>query len=197
MMDGIQQTETGQDDGIHLWNEHVAMVEETAENFLSGRHPGDFSFRQVNTHAVEIKVPLEQNLLEFLIHFYATVFTPRLAGSDAAISSEDSQWSVFANGLQCFLFDLVGVACSMRFLFSPFEPGTTTIRWPLEAMKICVDFFSDKMNMAISFPPEQKIEVDEQLSESVSSFTIAQDVMELDTATSRKRRRKTAPLDVS
>ena len=52
MMDGIQTDDSGFDDGIRLWNEHVQMVEQAAEDFLQGRQGNDLNFNQINVHTL-------------------------------------------------------------------------------------------------------------------------------------------------
>ena len=60
MMDGIQTADSGFDDGLRLWNEHAAMIEDVADHFVQGSPTGALSFQQVNAHQVVVEVPGEE-----------------------------------------------------------------------------------------------------------------------------------------
>ena len=60
MMDGIQTADSGFDDGLRLWNEHVGMIEDVAAHFVQGSPTGALSFQQVNAHQVVEEVPGEE-----------------------------------------------------------------------------------------------------------------------------------------
>ena len=59
MMDGNQTADSGFDDGLRLWNEHVAMIEDVADHFVQGSPTSALSFQQVNAHQAVVEVPGE------------------------------------------------------------------------------------------------------------------------------------------
>lgn len=60
MIDGIQTEDSGFNDDLRVWNEHMAMIDEVSETFIQGREAGDFTFRQVNAHETIIEVRVEE-----------------------------------------------------------------------------------------------------------------------------------------
>lgn len=197
MMDGIQTDDSGFDDGLRVWNEHVAMIEDVAEGFIQGNATRDLAFRQVNSHEIILEVPSEENWLTFMIQLYCTVFTPRLGWISEENKSENL-WKKFADGLQGTLTELVGMACFTAFPFSPFSPGTNIIHFSEETWSICCEFVSDRMHSLL--PPSTQGPMDTEdwsLTEGICLLNTQPEQMEVDTFINRKKRRMNTPLEVS
>lgn len=109
-------------------------------------------------------------------------------------------WTSFALGLQDCLVELVGSACFTQIPFSPFHQGTNSIFFPAATWTMCADHIAAQLSGFTAGPGSSVLDSsteNQDWSHSLPSTLLLQDAMELDTATSRKRRRPSAPLDVS
>lgn len=181
------------------------MVEQAVEAVINGNPPGEFAFIQAGVSTTQIDVPLEKNLLDFLIEFYCTVFTPRLCDSDMISTSDCAQACL--NFLQITIRELVALACRSIFPFSPFAPGTNTVFCSPEVWQVLNDHMTE-MNINImqnSYSAMSALPEVSDLSEvsDMSEVFIVDVEMEnnegmmIDTAVSRKCHKPDTPLMVS
>lgn len=185
-----------QDDGLRVWNEYVAMVEQAAEAVIHGSPSGEYAFAQAAGNMMQIEVPLEKNLLDFLIEFYCTVFTPRLCDSASQCSAINTE--SFLNLLQSTIREFVGMACHGFFPFSPFTPGTNTITCSPEVWQVISEHITVLYDEHMQTMNSSDISDTSSVSATASSLDlVTSDNMLIDTAVSRKRRKPDTPVVVS
>lgn len=185
-----------QDDGVRVWNEHVAMVEVAAEAVLNGSPPGELRFVSATGTDATMEVPLPKNLLDFLTDFYSVVCTPRICGVDDSISFSNI-FSLATAALQ----ELVGTACFSLFPFSPFQQGSNTVIFSQVVWAVTTEILSMKLNDMLhnGHGSGDTLCLISLSSDSSGSMDVdAENVGVLIAGLSRKRRRPAAaPLDVS
>ena len=91
----------------------------------------------------------------------------------------------------------MGRACFPYFPFSPFAPGTDVICFLQEAWSIYCDFVAVQMHRACQLIGADFMAVEEKSQEITCPLIESQpEMMDMDAATNKRKRRLTTPLDI-